>query len=225
MGAALASSSMGVALPWSGQLWDEVWADYDRRRSVAMVVPAAARPMSQRQAVRRGVRGRAVAGLVGLLLSLSCATGYAAAPFQAVQALLAAVQRQSLSELAAQVDWAAVQADQARQLALLAAVPAAGLDGAEGFLQGMARDVAGGLGRPEALLAALRARLGAAEGGGWQVVSILPEGLARLRVTLAGAAAETGLDGPATAPEVALTLALRDPWRLDWQVVAVDLAE
>jgi hypothetical protein len=69
----------------------------------------------------------------------------------------------------------------------------------------------------------LHAKLGAAGQGGWRVTEILPEGVTRLRVTLSGPAAETEQADFAPPSTVALTLALRDPWRLAWQVVAVEM--
>ena len=63
----------------------------------------------------------------------------------------------------------------------------------------------------------IRRRLGVAGGAMLTPAQVQPEGLTRARLIFAAA---DGSDG-----RISMTLALTDPMRLRWQVVAVDLAD
>ena len=201
----------------TANLWDEVWAEYDARMAPAAVARPA--PALARTRPRATVRGRRVGRWAAALLALGLGT-YLAAPVLASQQVTAAIAADDPAGLEALVDWPALQAGMHEDLAA-AALPlgrtaglsSAGLD----YLQAMARETASGMASADGLATLLRRRLGLEGGAEPAPARLLPEGLTRTRMVLAAA------DG--SDASVALTLALVEPWRLRWQVVALDVAE
>ncbi len=206
----------------TADLWDEVWAEYDARTSPPVARPRAA-PAAVAwvapQAASRGAVGWrwAAAGLLALGLA-----GYAAMPVLAAQRLTQGLSQDDSGALEAVVDWPAMQAGLGGQLAASAhALPPgrsagltpAGLD----FLQGLAWEVTAGITSAEGLGALLRRRLGLEEGPARALARFQPLGLTRTRLLLSSS---HGTEEP-----VAVTLALTDPLRLRWQVVALELEE
>jgi hypothetical protein len=205
----------------------------DRRVRGVQGPSGQAEAMADRRARPRGAFGtdaagrRSAWGMAGQLvvvMGLSIGIVNGAGPIQAARELLSAAERRDETRLGAQVDWAAVNADQTERLGSLAETAAERRGGADAFLRGMAQDVAGGVGNSAGLLAAMHHRLGPVEHGGWRVASVEADGLWRLRINLRGAAPmpEEGEDA-GTGPSVSLTLALTDPWRLAWRMVAFEL--
>ncbi len=202
----------------TANLWDEIWAEYDARLAPQ---PAA---MARRPAAVVAAPGQRVGHakwwLAGLL-ALGCA-GYAAAPVLAAQNLTAALSAADAEGMAGLVDWSAVQSGLSGELSAAAhALPpgrTAGLSGAGlDYLQGMAREVSAGMSTADGLAELLRRRLGVEGRATLAPGRMLPEGLTRARLVLASV---DGGDG-----RVSMTLALTDPLRLRWQVVAVDLVD
>ncbi len=209
----------------TANMWDEVWAEYDARlapRPMAVArrpvaAPAAVAPASAASARRAGRAKWWLAGLV----ALGCA-GYAAAPVLAAQGVTAALSAADAEGMAGLVDWPAVRSGLTGELAAAAhALPpgrTAGLSGAGlDFLQGMARDVSAGMSTADGLAELLRRRLGVEGRATLAPGQVQPEGLTRARLVLASADGGEG--------RVSMTLALTDPFRLRWQVVAVALTD
>jgi hypothetical protein len=202
----------------TANLWDEVWAEYDARHAPrAMAVARPATPASAARARRAGRARWWVAGVLALGFA-----GYAAAPVLAAQHVTAALAGADAAGMAGLVDWSAVQAGLSGELAAAThALPpgrTAGLSGAGlDFLQGMARDVSAGMSTAEGLANLMRRRLGVEGRATLAPAQFHPEGLTRARMVLASA---DGSDG-----HVTMTLALTDPLRLRWQVVAVELKD
>ncbi len=202
----------------TANLWDEVWAEYDAREAPRAV--AAVRretPAEAARARRAGRTGWYLAGLLALGLA-----GYGAAPVLAAQQLTAALSGADAEGMAALVDWPAVQAGLSGELSAAAhALPpgrTAGLSGAGlDYLQAMAREVSAGMGTADGLAELMRRRLGVEGRATLAPAELHPEGLTTARMVLASA---DGSDG-----RVTMTLALTDPLRLRWQVVAVALTD
>jgi len=202
----------------TANLWDEVWAEYDARTAPQPV--AVARRQAPAEAARTRRSARASWWLAGLL-ALGLA-GYAAAPVLAAQEVTAALSAADTSAIAEVVDWSAVRAGLTGELSAAAhALPpgrTAGLSGAGlDFLQGMAREVSAGVSTADGLAELIRRRLGVGQGVALAPAQVQPEGLTRARLVFVAA---DGGDG-----RISMTLALTDPMRLRWQVVAVDLAD
>ncbi len=212
----------------TANLWDEVWAEYDARLAPA---PAAAQPLDWQASANRRAQplaqplaqpvARRAGWWAAALLAVGL-SGYAAMPVLASQHLTAALDADDAAGVAAMVDWPAVQASLSGDLAAAThALPpgrTAGLSGAGlDYLQGMAREVSAGMATAEGLANLLRRRLGVEGGAPLASAQLQPEGLTRTRVVLAAA------DGGSAT--VSMTLALTDPLRLRWQVVAVQLAD
>jgi hypothetical protein len=202
----------------TANLWDEVWAEYDARLAPRPV--AAARRETPATAARARRLGQAKWWLAGLL-ALGFA-GYAAAPVLAAQNVTAALSGADAAGMAALVDWPAVQAGLTGELSAAAhALPpgrTAGLSGAGlDFLQGMAREVSAGISTAGGLAELMRRHLSVEGQANLAPARLQPQGWNRARMVLASA---DGSDG-----HVAMTLALTDPLRLRWQVVAVELVD
>ena len=202
----------------TANLWDEVWAEYDARVIRAPV--AVARRETPAMAARSRIRARAGWCLAGVLALAG--VGYAAAPVLAAQNVTAALSGADPGGMAALVDWPSVQAGLSGELAAAAhALPpgrTAGLSGAGlDFLQGMAREVSAGMSTADGLAELMRRRLAVEGQAALAPAHVEPQGWNRARMVLASA---DGGDG-----RVTMTLALTDPLRLRWQVVAVELAD
>ncbi|MCK8787798.1 DUF2939 domain-containing protein [Roseomonas sp. NAR14] len=141
-------------------IWDEVWADYDRRHPPAPVPPASRPPSARLLASRaalapaRAARPRALAGmlLVGILALLGAWTGTAGYSVLEVARHVDAADAPSLE---GRVDWPSLR--RSLMAAFHGAVPAGPDD--ETFLHAMASDMARRAATPGALLTMIRDRL------------------------------------------------------------------
>ncbi|WP_164867820.1 DUF2939 domain-containing protein [Rhodovarius crocodyli] len=187
-------------------LWEEIWREYDEGRPVsqpAQPVSAPARPAPRRRS--RLVRIAGALGLLGLLGT------YLAAPFVAAATLGEALARGDAARLEAQVDWARLAPQFAEGLGSQPLSPQA-----DRFLAGMAHDVAQGMATPAGLIGALRDRLPRDAGGFGMIGAVRPLGAREWQVSL---------HAPGEAEQaLSVTLALQDPWRMQWQVVGVQVA-
>lgn len=206
----------------NSDLWDEVWAEYDLSRGVVAPVRqrAPARPRASLAKVATKLAGKAK-WWAGALLVLGFA-GYATVPVLASQQVVDAISADEPNGLAGLINWPAIHAGMAGELAAAAhALPpgrTAGLSGAGlGYLQGMAQQVSTKLATAEGLADLTRRRLRLVSGTQLAPAQLQPEGFTRARMVLA---APDGQEGTVT-----MTLALVDPLRLRWQVVAVALGD
>lgn len=186
-------------------LWQQVWAEYDARRAL----PPPTSPPAMRPERRRRPRGRGLrAALAGCILA---ATGaYAVAPLLAAARVGEALAAGDTAWLAQAVDWQEVSPGLQHGLMLAAA----GHEGqAAAFLRAIAQDVAQGMATPDGMAGLLRERL--PQGG--SIGSVRPLDPTRW---------EVGLHAPGRAEQaLAVTLSLRDPLRLRWQVTGMTLRD
>ncbi len=197
---------MRLAIQERRNLWEEIWREYDQGRPVsppARPVPATIPPAPRRRSSLLRVAG--AMGLLGLIGT------YLAAPFVAAATLGEALARGDAAGLETQVDWARLAPQFAEGLGSQPLSPQA-----DRFLAGMARDVAQGMATPEGLIAALRDRLPRDAGGFGMIGAVRPLGAREWQVSL---------HAPGEADRaLSVTLALQDPWRMQWQVVGVQVA-
>ncbi|MBC7432286.1 MAG: DUF2939 domain-containing protein [Rubritepida sp.] len=201
--------------PREGQadLWEQVWREYDSRRSA----PAVAALPVVRVERRRRPRGRGVRALLAscIMVSVVC---YAVAPLLAAARLGEALAAGDTAWLTEAVDWR--QVSPALSEAMLAGATGHS-DQAQAFLRDMAQDVARGMATPDGMAGLLRERLprgshGATSGMG-MIGSIRPLDATRW---------EVALHAPGEAQQaLSITLSLRDAWRLRWQVTGMAVAE
>ena len=190
-------------------LWEQVWQEYDARRRDP--VPPLAAP-AHRPERRRRPRGRGLRALLACCIVAS-ATCYAVAPLLAAARLGEALASGDTAWLAAGVDWNGVSPGLSETML----ASAAGHDGqAADFLRGMADDIARGMATPEGMTGLLRDRLPRGSAGYGMIGSFRP---------LDAGHWEVALHAPGEIQRTLnVTLALRDPWRLHWQVTGMALA-
>lgn len=190
-------------------LWEQVWQEYDARR-LNPVRPAAPPPIRVER--RRKPRGRGIRGLLACCIVASV-TGYAAAPLIAAARLGEALAAGDTAWLHEAVDWDGLSPS----LSDTMLASTAGHDGqAAAFLRGMVDDIARGMATPHGMSGLLRERLPRGSSGPGMIGRFRPLHATRWEVALhaPGEALQT----------VNLTLSLRDPWRLRWQVTGMALA-
>ncbi|TCH99006.1 DUF2939 domain-containing protein [Roseococcus sp. SYP-B2431] len=191
--------------------WDEIWAEFDARQPVHRAAPARA-PEGEARRRRRPAAGlRRLLALIGVGL----ATVYIISPVASAVQVASAIQRGDSGALAGHVDWESLRP------AMAAVLSARARDQEErpmpAFIAGMARDMAAQLSGADALTELLKTQLG--HGGTGSARDMLG------RVRIVGLDAwEVELSAPRFPRRSArLTLGLTDPWRLRWEVRAIDL--
>lgn len=189
-------------------LWEQVWQEYDARRQApqaACAVPAA--PPER----RRRPRGRGLRMLLACCIVCS-ATGYAVAPLLAAARLGEALAEGDTAWLTEAVDWRSISPG----LSATMLADAGSHDGrAAAFLRGMAEDVAQGMATPDGLTGLLRGRLPRGASGPGMIGSFRPLDATRWEVALHAPGERLSA--------LNVTLSLRDPLRMRWQVTGMAL--
>ena len=190
------------------ELWEQIWQEYDARHKAPPAAPASPAHRIER---RRRPRGRGLRMLMALCIVLS-ATGYAVAPLMAAARLGEALAAGDTAWLTEAVDWDTISP--ALSETMLADAGAHDSQ-ATAFLRGMAQDVARGMATPDGLTRLLRNRLPRGTPGANMIGSIRPLDATRWEVALhAPGEQQSALN---------ITLSLRDPWSLRWQVTGMAL--
>jgi len=182
-------------------VWDSVWADFDRRQSAAATPPV--RPAEP--SVRRRWRWPRP-----LLLLLVLPAAWFIGPALGAADILGGIARRDLAPLTARIDWPLVTAGLARDLHAAAGAAISG-DAAR-FLDAMAAEMTAAWQQPAARDRVLAARSDPAA--------------ARLQASRLEAPGRIALDfGPGDAVALTMTLSLTDPARLGWAVTGLRFAE
>lgn len=191
-------------------LWEQVWREYDTRKRAPAAAPVAAALRPER---RRRPRGRAMRALLACSIVVSAA-GYAVAPLLAAARLGEALAAGDTAWLTEAVDWNGVTPGFSETML----AGATGHDGqAAAFLRGMAEDVARGMATPDGMAGLLRDRLPRGSSGPGMIGSFRPLDATRW---------EVALHAPGEAMRTLnVTLSLRDPLRMRWQVTGMALAD
>ena len=191
------------------ELWEQVWQEYDARRREPSRTTAPV-PLPER---RRRPRGRALRAMLACCIVFSV-TVYATAPLVAAARMGEALAAGDTAWLTDAVDWAAISP--ALSDTMLAGT-AGHDDQAAAFLRGMARDVARGMATPEGMTGLLRDRLPRGSPGHGMIGSFRPLDATRW---------EVALHAPGEREKaLSLTLSLRDPLRMRWQVTGMAVAD
>jgi hypothetical protein len=190
-------------------LWKQVWHEYDARRREPPR-PAAATILPER---RRRPRGRALRSLLACCIVVGTTT-YALAPLMAAARLGQALAAGDIAWLTEAVDWAEISPTLSETM--LAGVT--GHDGqAAAFLRGMAQEVARGMATPDGMTTLMRDRLPRGSTGHGMIGHFRPIDATRW---------EVALHAPGERDQaLSITLSLRDPLRLRWQVTGMTVAE
>ena len=191
------------------ELWEQVWLEYDSRRCEP---PRPAQPTTLPER-RRRPRGRALRALLACCIVVFTTT-YAVAPLMAAARLGQALAAGDTAWLTDAVDWAELSPT----LSDTMLASTTGHDGqAAAFLRDMARDVARGMATPDGMSNLLRDRLPRGSAGHGMIGHFRPLDATRW---------EVALHAPGDREQtLSITLSLRDPLRMRWQVTGMTVAE